>query len=108
MIQCCCDKSLFFRGGLCAILFGDVIRALFMFAYDTTPRTVLGGGDGVSRDAERVCLLAVPLQLRVHLLRRESSTCGRVGLLPTHWVGAEDGRFRKLQEVGTLLGYAAG
>ena len=38
----------------------------------------------------------------VRLLRRESCTCGEVGWLPTHWVGAEEGAFKKLREVGSL------
>ena len=41
--------------------------------------------------------------VRVHLLRRESSTRGWVGQLSTHWVGGEGDGFKKLWEVGNLV-----
>ena len=42
---------------------------------------------------------------RVPLLRRESSTHGQVGWLHTRWVRGEEGKFKKLREVGSLLSY---
>ena len=42
--------------------------------------------------------------VRLHVFRRESSTCGWVGWLPSWSVGAEEGGVKTLREVGSLLG----
>ena len=77
-----------------------------------------GGGGAIK--AERVCHLRV--YVRVRVLRRESSTRGWVGGLPTRWGAGEGGGFKKLREatpnswrnafdvvrVGQLSGYSQG
>ena len=56
--------------------------------------------------AEGVCPLVLPGE-RVWLpFEGESSTCGQVGPLPTHWVGGEVNGFKKkkCERWGSLLG----
>ena len=40
----------------------------------------------------------------VRLLRREPSTCGQVGWVPTLWVGVEEGGFKKIARGGQPVG----
>ena len=37
---------------------------------------------------------------RVRLLRRQSSTCGSLGWVPTHWDGSQEGGFKKTARGG--------
>ena len=67
--------------------------------------SVRWGGAGAIK-AAGVCRLVLP-GAHVRLLRKESSTRGWVGWLSTRWVGDEEGRFKKLQEVGSLLPLAS-
>ena len=45
------------------------------------------------------------VNVRGRLFRKESSTCGYVGTLPTRWVGGEEESFKEMRQVGSLLGY---
>ena len=70
------------------------------------PGGVLWGG-GVPKMLKGYASWYFWVYARVRLLRRESSTCGQVGGLPTRWVGGETGRFKKLREVGSQWGLTA-
>ena len=60
-----------------------------------------GGGLRLKEHASRYYFFRVYVHVR--LLRRRSSTCGWVGGLSTRWVEGEEGGFKELREVGSLL-----
>ena len=65
-----------------------------------------GGGGGCHKGFKEYAGWYFQVHVRVHLLRRVSSTCGHVGWLSPQWGWGEDGGFKKKKrKVGSLLGY---